>query len=227
MKSVSPLLLLLWLALVPAQAGAAEETVTVDGGTDVKVLFFEPKTKRESTHLAILIPGGGSNTFMARAQFWLGKEFVERGWAIAVPISPDRTGFAGDNAGLLPQLSAQLLTTHSLSQQKPLLVGISSGGSDALTIALKYPSAFSGVVATPGRLQEEARPQALAGLPVYLRIGERDDFRWNRQLDDMKATLLDAGGKVDAAIVPDARHVFQLDWDNLESWLASLQQPGL
>jgi predicted esterase len=120
-----------------------------------------------------------------------------------------------------------LLTSHSLKQQKPLLVGISSGGSVALAIALKYPQAFSGIVATPGRLLDDSKLAPLGGLPVYLRIGERDDFRWNKQLDAMTATLQEAGGRVDAAIVPDARHIFKLDWDNLESWLTGLQQPGL
>lgn len=227
MKSVSTLITLLWLALAPAGATAAEETLIVSGNREIKVLFFEPKEKMESTLLAILVSGGNSNTFMARAQFWLGKEFVDRGWAIAVPIAPDSTGFTGANAALLPELTGQLLANHNLKPQKPLLVGISSGGSVALAIARQYPQAFSGVVATPGRLLEDDKSAPLAGMPVYLRIGEKDDFRWNKQLDGMKTTLQDAGGRVDAAIVPDARHIFKLDWESLESWLTGIQQPGL
>lgn len=216
-------LLGLHLGLLPDVSRAAEEVLTLGDGTPMKVLFFAPKLDTGHKRLALLIAGGTSNTFMARAQFWLGKELVDRGWAIAVPISPDGTGFGGDNARLLPELMQVLQPRHNLGGHKPLLVGISSGGSTALSIATRYPASFSGVVAAPGRLQEDTGIPALDGLPVYLRIGEKDDFRWHRQLEDMVAILRNAGAKVDGAIVPEARHIFQLDWDDLEKWLGTLQ----
>jgi len=222
MKSLLDSFVLLWLGLLPANLLASEDILTLSGGTEIKVLFFEPKADLEMPRLALLVSGETSNTFMARAQFWLGKELVNRGWAIAVPISPDSTGFGGDNAHLLPELVDQLHANRQFSAQKPLLVGISSGGSIALAIAAHYPASFSGVVAAPGRLHDVPEIQPLNGLPIYLRIGEKDDFRWNRQLDTMVNRLQTAGATVDAAIVPDARHIFRLDWDNLESWLKQL-----
>jgi hypothetical protein len=39
----------------------------------------------------------------------------------------------------------------------------------------------------------------------------------------MSQRLLRAGAKVDAAIVEGERHVFQLDWASLETWLGKLQ----
>ena len=42
-------------------------------------------------------------------------------------------------------------------------------------------------------------------------------------LEPMSQKLLAAGAQVDAAIVEDARHVFQLDWENLEAWLGKLK----
>lgn len=226
MKKLPAILsLLLLLALTSALSSrallAAEEFVALTDGTAIKVLFFAPKSVPAEPRLALLISGANSNTFMARAQFWLGKELVDRGWSIAVPISPDSTGFGGANARLLPELTTQLQLIHGQFQGKPLLIGISSGGSTALSVAARYPGSFSGVVAAPGLLQDE-NLQALQGLPVYLRIGGKDDFRWNRQLDPMVARLRSAGAEVDAAMVADAKHIFQLDWDNLESWLNTL-----
>ncbi|MSR10408.1 MAG: hypothetical protein EXR84_01220 [Gammaproteobacteria bacterium] len=222
-KFVTISCLLLLLGLTPAQLLAAEELLSFSDGTALKVLYFEPKIIPDNPRLALLISGSNSNTFMARAQFWLGKELVNRGWAIAVPIAPDNAGFGGSNARLLPELVTILQTRLGGSLGKPLLVGVSSGGTTALSIATRYPGSFSGVVAAPGRLQEGAAIQDLHGLPVYLRIGEKDDFRWNRQLDAMVASLQGAGAVVDAAIVADAKHIFQLDWDNLETWLKTLQ----
>ena len=103
------------------------------------------------------------------------------------------------------------------------MVGISSGGSAALAIAAQHPSHYLGVVATPGRIWEHSLFQSLQGLPVYLRVGERDNFRWNRHLNAASDLLTQAGAKVDAALVPDARHIFPLDWTELEAWMATLE----
>lgn len=202
---------------------AAELTVQLHDEASFKLLFFEPQDKGDPPPLAIFIPGGSHNEFMAKAQFWLGKEFVDRGWAIAVPISPDGKRFSMGDSSTFPQIIEQLHASHSLQDSKPLLVGMSSGGSEAMAIAFLNPSSFRGVVATPGRIKDDALFDELDSLPFYIRIGEKDDFRWNRMLEPMSQRLRAAGAVVDAAIVEDARHVFQLDWKSLEAWLEGLK----
>ena len=90
-------LVTLLLLLLPGMLAAAEQTVQLQDGASVKLFFFEPHdlqlAEGSPPPLAIFIAGGSNNEFMAKAQFWLGKEFVDRGWAIAVPISPDGKGF--------------------------------------------------------------------------------------------------------------------------------------
>ncbi len=222
------LLLVTLLALLPAGILlAAEQTVKLHSGATVKLFFFEPHTQpQDATQpppLAIFIAGGSNNEFMAKAQFWLGKEFVDRGWAIAVPISPDGKRFWAGDSSTLGQIIDQLHAAHSLQESKPLLVGMSSGGSEAMAIALLNPSAFRGVVATPGRIKADTAVASLDGLPFYIRIGEKDDFRWNRMLEPMSERLRMAGAVVDADVVAGARHVFQLDWESLEAWLGKLK----
>lgn len=212
----------LLLALCPSALLAAEETLLLGDGIPIKVLFFEPAESTTPPPLALLIAGGSSNEFMARAQFWFGKEFVEHGWAIAVPISPDGKRFSTENASLFPELIEQIRAIHQLNVQKPLLVGISSGGSAAMVIAADNPELYRGVVATPGRLTGDSPVPSLNQLPIYLRLGEKDDLRWHRNLDSMVERLHAAGARVDAALMPDARHIFRLDWENLESWLKTL-----
>jgi predicted esterase len=220
-------LVTLLLLLLPGMLAAAEQTVQLQDGASVKLFFFEPHdlqlAEGSPPPLAIFIAGGSNNEFMAKAQFWLGKEFVDRGWAIAVPISPDGKGFSTGDISTLQQIIEQLHATHALQDSKPILVGMSSGGSEAIIIASLDPSAFRGVVATPGRIKADVSLVELDSLPFYIRIGEKDDFRWNRILEPMSQRLLAAGAEVDAAIVEGARHVFQLDWDNLEAWLGKLK----
>lgn len=215
---------LLSLLLLSLSVQAAEELVTLVGGDQVKVLYFEPDASAQAPPLAVLISGGSNSEFMARAQFWMGKEMVARGWAIALPVSPGGRHYFVENAEHFPALIADLRRIHTLRPGRTLLVGISSGGSAALEIAARDPLPYLGVVATPGRLQEDTTIRALQGLPIFLRVGEKDDFRWNKYLDQLIIRLETAGARVDAAEVPGARHIFPLNWDELEPWLQQLQQ---
>lgn len=211
------------LALSSSLLLAAEETLLLGDGIPIKILFFSPAESPAPPPLALMISGGSSNEFMARVQFWLGREFVDRGWAVAVPISPDGKRFSTENADLFPELIQQIRASHELNANKPLLVGVSSGGSAAMAIAARNPTLYRGVVATPGRLKSDSSIPMLRELPIYLRVGERDDFRWHRNLDSMVERLHAAGAKVDAALMPHAKHIFRLDWDDLENWLKELQ----
>lgn len=214
-------LLLSTLSLGTVQAG--QDSVVMSGGQAINVLYFEP-AEVVSPPLAIMVSGGSSSEFMARAQFWLGKELVDRGWAVAVPISPSGRHFFIEHAQEFPQLVKDLQAQHGLENKKPLLVGISSGGSAALEIAAVAPGQYLGVVATPGRMRKDLAQSYLDGLPVYIRIGERDDLRWNRQLEGTVARLKSAGAVVNAELVAGAKHIFPLDWVDLEAWLQTTLQ---
>ena len=108
-------LVTLLLLLPHGMLAAAEQTVQLQDGASVKLFFFEPHdvplAQGNPPPLAIFIAGGSNNEFMAKAQFWLGKEFVDRGWAIAVPISPDGKGFSTGESSTLPQIIEQLHAT--------------------------------------------------------------------------------------------------------------------
>lgn len=218
-----PLLISLIVSLPCSLLLAAEQTVEFDDGASLKLLFFTPDNAIEPPPLAILIAGGSNNEFMAKAQFWFGKEFVDHGWAIAVPISPDGRQFSEDETSVIPEIVEILHESHSLQKSKPLIVGISSGGSEAMALAVLNPTYYKGVVAAPGRLKSDELSKSLQGLAIYLRIGERDHFRWNRMLTPMTEQLREAGAEVNSAIVTGARHVFRINWNSLETWLEGLK----
>jgi predicted esterase len=219
-KSLISLLLSAFL-MAPLQAG--EDSIVMSGGQAINVLFFKPM-EVVSPPLAVMVSGGNSNEFMARAQYWLGKELVDRGWAVAVPISPEGRHFFIEHAEEFPQIIKDLQQIHGLMESKPLLVGVSSGGSAALEIASAAPDQYMGVVATPGRMSKDLAQTYLDGLPVYIRIGEKDDLRWNRQLHKTVARLQSAGAVVNAELVAGARHIFPVNWVDLEAWLATTLQ---
>jgi predicted esterase len=217
----------LFLLLLPlfATSQAAEETVFINDDVAIKLYYFAPAAEFETPRLAILLSGGSNDEYMAQAQYWIGKEMVDRGWAIAVPISPKERKYFVENTDALPKLVDFIHASHDLDPREPLLVGVSGGGSAALAIAAQSPSLYAGVIATPGRIWNPSQFKDLDGLPIYLRIGENDSFRWNKQLPTMVDVLHGAGGNVDAALMPGEKHIFELDWENFDAWLEKLQQP--
>ncbi|MFT4862490.1 MAG: putative esterase [Pseudohongiellaceae bacterium] len=203
---------------------AAEERVFLNDGDAIKLLFFTPEPSAEPPRLAILISGGSNDEYMAQVQYWIGKEMVNRGWAVAVPISPKGGDYFVKETGVFPKLLEFISSSHRLHPSKPLLFGVSQGGSAALAIAAQNPKLYSGVIATPGRLSKKADFQNLDGLPIYLRIGEKDSFHWHKQLPEIVNTLYSAGANVDAGLIANGKHLFQLDWQDFDSWLEKLKQ---
>jgi len=218
--------LVLVLVLLPVMAHAnpgAERIIELDDGSSMKVFVFNALDGSEGPWpLCVLMPGGAANEYVARAQFWLGHELAARGWAIAVPVSPDSRSFFGRNGEMIPEVISKVQQDSNIREGKSLLVGVSNGGSSALEIAARNPALYHGVVAVPGVIREGQTLNSMDGLHVYIRIGENDMLRWNNQLTQLEEKLLEAGAIVDAALVPDARHVFRLNWDELQPWIDAL-----
>lgn len=203
---------------------ATEQIVTLDDGSTVKVFLFYPQNMGEGPWpLCVLMSGGTANEYIARAQFWLGNELANRGWVIAVPVSPDANSFFGKNGEKIPKVVDRLQESNAIEKGKSLLVGVSNGGSSAIEIASRDPEKYYGVVAVPGIIKDKRAIADLKGLPLYIRIGEKDYLRWNRQLPSMIKLLEGAGANVNAELVPGESHVFPLDWDDLHPWLDSIR----
>ena len=204
---------------------AAEELVTVEDGSTVKVFVFYPDADGEGPWpLCVLMSGGTANEYIARAQFWLGHELASRGWAIAVPVSPDSNSFFGKSGEKIPEVITQLQQHPNIRAGKSLLVGVSNGGSSALEIASQHPQNYYGVVAVPGIIKDETKIGSLNNLPVFLRIGENDYLRWNRLLPRLISQLESSGAEVNAKLVPNEGHVFPIDWNELQPWLDSVRE---
>lgn len=218
-------LLLLTLSLIPGLLYAEEEYVMVEDGSTIKVFLFYPKNDGEGPWpLSVLMSGGIANEYVVRAQFWLGHELANRGWVIAVPVSPDANAFFGKSGDRIPQVIAHLQETPNIEAGKTLLVGVSNGGSSALEIASHNPDRYYGVVAVPGIIKDTETIGDFQDLPIFLRIGEKDFLGWNRQLPTLEQQLKEAGAKVNAKLEPGANHVFPINWDELQPWLDSVRE---
>lgn len=217
------------LVLTIAFAGisAAQERITLADGSVLNVFMVRPaETTDNPAPLVILMGGGPGNASISRdTSMWLGSGFAERGWVVAVPVSPNNRAFRGTgNNGKVEQLIVELQQRDYIAAGKVLLAGISNGGMSALEIARRNPDNYLGVAAVPALATSVVDNRPLAGFPVYLRIGGADQLGWADRFDETVEALTEAGVDLDAAILDSAPHMFRMNWESLDPWLLSIRQ---
>lgn len=205
----------------------AQERIELADGTTLTVFMVRPaQTSNEPSPLLILMGGGPGNASISRdTSIWLGSGFAERGWMVAVPVSPNNRAFRGfDNNLKVAQLIEALQAREDIARGRALLAGISNGGMSALEIARRNPDSYLGVVAVPAVTSSVFDNKPLAGFPVYLRIGGADELGWADRFEETVSVLTEAGVDLDAAVLDSAPHMFRMNWDSLEPWLDKVKK---
>ena len=224
MKNAQALILLLFFLF--SGMSVAQERITLEDGSRLAVFVVQPAETTESpAPLLILMGGGPGNASISRdTSIWLGGGFAERGWLVAVPVSPNNRAFRGEeNNGKVEQLITELQKRENVADGKVLLAGISNGGMSALEIARRNPQNYSGVAAVPALATSVVDNRPLAGFPVYLRIGGADQLGWADRFGETVDALTEAGVDLDAAILDSAPHMFRMNWESLDAWLGKIK----
>ena len=205
----------------------AQERITLQDGTVLNVFLVAPENgANRASPLVILMGGGPGNASISQdTSRWLGSGFAQRGWMVAVPISPNNRSFRGGvNNALITDLITQLQKRQNIAQGKVLLAGVSNGGMSALEIARRNPQDYLGVAAVPAISGADTDNEALRDFPIYLRIGGSDQLDWADRFDETVASLTDAGVVLDADVLDGAPHMFRMEWESLGDWLQEIQQ---
>ena len=203
----------------------AHERITLEDGSRLAVVVVQPaETSEIHAPLLNLMGGGPGNASISRdTSIWLGGGFAERGWLVAVPVSPNNRAFRGEeNNGKVEQLITELQKRENVADGKVLLAGISNGGMSALEIARRNPQNYSGGAAVPALATSVVDNRPLAGFPVYLRIGGADQLGWADRFGETVDALTEAGVDLDAAILDSAPHMFRMNWESLDAWLGKI-----
>jgi dienelactone hydrolase len=196
-------------------------------GTVLNVFLVAPENgANRASPLVILMGGGPGNASISQdTSRWLGSGFAQRGWMVAVPISPNNRSFRGGvNNALITDLITQLQKRQNIAQGKVLLAGVSNGGMSALEIARRNPQDYLGVAAVPAISGADTDNEALRDFPIYLRIGGSDQLDWADRFDETVASLTDAGVVLDADVLDGAPHMFRMEWESLGDWLQEIQK---
>ena len=213
---------MLFITLLFSFIATAQERVALEDGSVLGVFMVRPaETIEVPSTLVVLMGGGPGNASISRdTSIWLGGGFSERGYVVAVPISPNNRAFRGEeNNHKVEQLIVELQKRDYIAEGKVLLAGISNGGMSALEIARRNPQNYFGVAAVPALATSVVDNRPLAGFPVYLRIGGADQLGWADRFDETVNALTEAGVDLDAAILDSAPHMFRMNWTSLDAWL--------
>lgn len=217
-----------FLAFLLYTNGFAQDRITLEDGSVLNVFIVKSvTTETDPKPLIILMGGGPGNTSISRdTSRWLGSEFANRGWFVAVPVSPNNRAFRGaENNQKIAYLIDELRKRGDVSSGKVLLAGISNGGISALEIARRAPKDFLGVVAVPALTTSVFDNRTLQDFPIYLRIGGNDELGWAEKFEEVVGTLREAGAVLDAAIIDSAPHMFRMHWSSLDAWLQRHTNP--
>jgi predicted esterase len=210
----------LWIHTVNAQ-----DTLELEDGSAIQYFLALPEVTGETPlPLAVFMGGGSGNAPISYTVYrFYANELANLGWAVAVPVSPDNRSFRGVNVDRVRELIRTLQQRGDIRQGKTLLAGISAGGMSALEIARRHPDEVLGIMAVPALVRDDTNLDALAGMPVYLRIGSADELGWGMQYEATVQALEAANVVLDADLLYGEPHMFGLDWDRVEPWLETLE----
>jgi len=216
--------LLLLLALLFPLSVFAQTSFNLPDGSAIQAYLTLPEPGQDPLPLAIVMGGGPGNGQIAERTFnSLGAQFVSHGWAVVTPISPNGQSFWDENAEKVRQLIGIIKAREEVQNGRVLLAGISNGGSSSLEIASLHPEEYLGVVAVPG-LAVDSTLRNLRNFPVYLRIGSEDQLGWANRFDPQVNAMNRNGVSLNALLMQGEGHRVNVDWENLEPWLAELGQ---
>jgi poly(3-hydroxybutyrate) depolymerase len=195
MRPIIPAVVALMMVCASSvRAEVGEHTVRVAGRTvHYKVVLpdgYAPATE----YPGVLVFGGGPQT-MNVVDNVLSRNFraeaEKRGYIVIAPAAPDGELFFEGGARIFPEFLKTMLAAYKIQGGKFHVAGPSNGGIAAMHVAAVHPSYFRSVTAFPGYMWQpsETKLRAIANLCVFLYVGEFDEYRWHKEMENEVAFL--------------------------------------
>jgi predicted peptidase len=184
------------------QLAAAEVTERIMrvAGTTVRYKIVVPDGHEAAKEYpAVLVLGGGPQT-MDTVDRALERNFraeaERRGYIVVAPAAPDGQLFFQGGERIFPEFLDTILASHKIAGGKFHVAGPSNGGIAALHVAAQHPRYFVSATAFPGYLWRptDDKLRAMAGVCVFLYVGEHDEYRWHEEMEREAEFLTAEGG---------------------------------
>jgi polyhydroxybutyrate depolymerase len=193
------------LAAQVADAEVTQRMMRVEGTTVGYKIVLPDGYDSAKTYPAILVFGGGPQT-MDTVDRTLERNFrteaERRGYIVVAPAAPDGDLFFYDGDRIFPAFLDNILAAYQIEGRKFHVAGPSNGGIAAMHVAAAHPSYFLSATAFPGYLWQPTQEKldALAGICVYLYIGEHDEYRWHGEMEREAAFLRSRGSVAEYSV---------------------------
>jgi predicted esterase len=157
----------------PVRAGQFWLSVPLGGKKTVECRVYLPKGLMKEKPVPVVFAlhgaGVGANTFFeAYGAGRIVKECEERGWVLIAP-----EGGLGLSAPPVAVILEKLAERYPLDAKRVFLVGHSMGAAQALSLAANGKFAAVAALGGGGKL---AKPEALANVPLFIGVGDKDEL---------------------------------------------------
>ena len=171
----------------PGAAEVLEKTRKAGGMTVHYKVVLPNGYDPAKAYPAILTMGGGPQT-MNTVDGVLSRNFQaeaeKRGYIVIAPAAPNGALFFEEGARIFPEFLKGILADYKIQDGKFHIAGPSNGGIASMHVAALNPQYFLSVTAFPGYMWQPspAKLQAIAGMCVFMYVGENDEYRWHGEM---------------------------------------------
>jgi predicted peptidase len=203
----------------PQQEKHFEAPITVTA--KINYLLFLPQgydKSKERWPLILFLHGAGeSGTNLAKVKVHGPPKIVDSKPDFPfIVVSPQSPGF-GWNPDTLNALLNNVVSNYRVDRHRIYLTGLSMGGFGTWALAAAHPEKFAAIAPICGG-GEPADAGKLAGLPIWVFHGVKDQVVPIQRSRDMVEAVKAAGGNVKFTEYPEAGH---------DSWTATYNNPEL
>jgi predicted esterase len=181
-------------------------SVPLDRARTAPLRAFVPKGLdwKKPVPLVVALHGAGGSENLFFEGYGAGRivqECEDRGWLL---VAPRGGGLLGGTPPVA-RIVAQLAGRYPLDPKRVFLVGHSMGAAQAVELVQQNPGTFAAVACLGGGGRVR-KPEAFAGLPVFVGVGSRDFAV--RSARALHRSLTDAGaGRAAFKEYPDLEHL--------------------
>jgi len=188
------------------------------GGLDVTYRVVLPDDYDASAHYPVVLHlvGGSQNLEIVQSSLTTDWQALaeEQGLIVVSPVSPNGDLFFRSADVIFPDFLDFLIAEYQPEGGLLQVTGHSNGGLSAFHVASLYPEYFISVTGYPGLLNDTSRMEALAGLCIFMHVGDQDPG-WLGAMEQQAADFERLGYAVAFTIEPGHVHRLDTTRDNL------------
>lgn len=188
-----------------------------ESGSSVSIAVVRPETSPMGVVVAFPWGAGDASLLLGLIDSYWDQAAPAAGYAV-VGVETYGPGLDEDAASVMSAVMGWIDENFAGASGDIVMTGASAGGIGVFHAALAVPDRVGGIIAMPGRYAGEESLESLAGVPVWMMVGE-GDARWVEGSEATAERLEDAGAEVTLDILPGQGHVLIVGQDALVQWM--------